>query len=242
MAIRKEHVVVGGISAILLGLWLRAKNKITGDKMNEQSREQDPSQPDVPEPSPGSNPGSSTRPPDPIAVGVPGKDAQVDALLSEMDAYFQQHGVRHFTALEVTLMRKTPSRSVAIPPRAYWGRMLRTLLAAEDLRSDLGMPLHVIGGFRPSDYNKRVGGAAGSRHQWFEAIDALPQPSNGQTRKQLALAAAKMHNERGTELKMGLGVYGGTTIPNNIHMDTGHQKRTWANALLWKKRAAAAVS
>ena len=188
-------------------------------------------------PSPGAAPGGSQEPegggvsgapPKPIAVGDP-KDPELASLLQQMRDEWASSGVRvdWFDPVELTTMRKAPGRPVAIPPREYWQRMARTLLVVQELRAELG-PLTVYNGYRPADYNKAVGGAKGSRHQWFEAVDMYPTSGEAAQRRTLARAAALLFLRRGHELAMGFGVYG-TNTPS-VHVDTGHKRRTWGDA------------
>lgn len=235
LKVPKEYVMAGGIGAIMLGLLWKLRQKITNAE-GGPTEEFDPSKPPVSPPD--ADPESNKKPPDPLAVGVPGKDPEIDALLEEMDAYFREAGIdtSKMSAYEVTLMRKTPSKAVAIPPRAYWGRMRRTLAeVVMPLRNQLGFKFR-FGGYRPKDYNAAVGGASGSRHMYFEGVDIRPDPYTGENRRALALAGAQMWNAAPKSLKMGLGVYGKNT-PSNIHVDTGYSRRRWRDAKHWTDKA-----
>mgnify|MGYP005990377521 FL=1 len=177
-------------------------------------------------------------PPTPIAVGK-STEGQISGLLAEMDAFFESQGIdtSKASAREVTLMPSVNAH--AIPPRAYWPRMAATIKnAVLPIRSTLGLPL-ALRGYRPPDYNEAVGGSAKSRHMWFEAVDIRPIPYTGENRRRLALAGAALHNAKGTQLKMGLGVYGDKT-PSNIHVDTGYKRRVWRDAQAWKNKAGVA--
>jgi len=231
--------VVGGALAAMALLFGRMARKpsTTGGPTRE-----DPDDPDVPEPvdtepdEPDPDAPRPKGPAKPIHVG-PANDPETVALLSEMDDYFRSQGVDNtISAREVTVMRKTKSQASAIPPRAYWPRMARTLRELwNPLRQRMGVPLTVRGGYRPPDYNAAVGGASGSRHVYFEAIDIYPHKSSNSldTRKRLALEGARLWIDKGDEHKVGLGVYGTKTNPTNIHVDTGAKKRTWKKARHW---------
>jgi hypothetical protein len=175
-------------------------------------------------------------PPWPIAVGQRG-DPEIESLLAEMDDEFRSYGVNleWIDAAQVTEMRKTDGY-YAIPPREYWPRMAATIVYGfMPIRRELGIPIYITSAYRSPDYNEAVGGADGSRHQFFEGLDMLPEADrNGQ-----AMAAAKLFVRDGENLRMGLGVYGSPGSAANIHIDTGHAMRTWEEAMYWVERARA---
>jgi hypothetical protein len=169
-------------------------------------------------------------PPEPLAVGQ-ANDPEIDALLRQMDDLFTSSGVdlSHINAAAVTLMRKTDGFH-AIPPVEYWPRMAATLrYVFVPIRKALGVPIVITSGYRPPDYNKKVGGKPGSRHQFFEALDMV---APGHARAQ-ALAAARVFVANGAPLHMGFIVYGTPDAPTNIHVDTGWRKRTLKNGPFW---------
>lgn len=177
----------------------------------------------------------------PIVVGDQ-FDPEVAAQLIQMEGDFASLGVdlSKVSAYEVTRMRKAPGKPAAIPPREYWPRMAQTLREAfMPLRQEIGKPLAIYNGYRPADYNEAVGGAAGSRHQWFEGLDLDVEGSKTADRKKLAALAAQLYLALGDDLEMGFGVYGNNPeYPTNIHIDTGHRKRTWGNARHWIDKVA----
>ena len=169
--------------------------------------------------------------PVPIAVGRT-DDPDVAPLLEEMGTLFEREGIDLgvITPAEVTMMPSVGQ--VAIPPRSYWPRMALTLREVfMPLRKAMGVPLVIRGGYRAPDYNAAVGGEPKSRHQAFEALDirVASGHSSADRRKELAQQAAKIYRSRGSELKMGFGVYG-FPVPGNIHVDTGWKRRTWNDA------------
>jgi hypothetical protein len=173
-------------------------------------------------------------PPEPLAVGQRG-DPEIEALLTEMNDEFRSYGVNldWIDAAQVTEMRKT-NGYYAIPPREYWPRMAATVYYGfQPIRRALGIPVRITSGYRPADYNEAVGGAPGSRHQFFEALDMLPDSNwNDQ-----AMLAAQLFVRDGERLRMGLGVYGSPGAATNIHVDTGSAMRTWENGAWWVARA-----
>lgn len=180
--------------------------------------------------------------PEPLLVGSR-SEPRICALLDEMAALFAEHGVDGTLVrpIEVTCMRKSPGRAIAIPPRSTWPRMATTLREVfVPLRRRLGVPLSLVG-YRPPDYNAAVGGKPGSRHQAFQAIDirVVKDHATPERRRALALEAAALFIARGRPLRMGLGVYGCPT-PGNIHVDTGWARRTWNDAPHFLDQARAA--
>lgn len=174
-------------------------------------------------------PWSDDVPPLPIAVGQ-AHDPDIAPLLDQMDAEFRAYGVNlnWIDAAEVTLMRETNGYH-AIPPRAYWPRMAATIrYGFQPIRQALGEPIILTSAYRPPDYNEAVGGASGSRHMFFEALDMVTERANMQ-----ALLAAQLWLNQGQRLRMGLGVYGNPGAASNIHIDTGHDQRAWREAQYW---------
>lgn len=70
------------------------------------------------------------------------------------------------------------TRPVAIPPLAYWDNLVNsaTLVTKVIETQQLDTSLLRYTGYRPEDYNKAVGGAAGSSHQWASGIDTWLKP------------------------------------------------------------------
>ena len=232
--------MMGGFGAALAAWWFAVKTKVVEYDEGGPTTEDDPTKPDVPDPVPGAG-----KPPKgaaiPIAIGPKGVP-EIDALLSEMDAYFQNQGVdtNLISAYEVTLMRKTPTNAVAIPPKSFWPRLALVMREGfMPLRLELGFPLGV-GGYRPADYNAAVGGADASKHVFAEALDIRPKPGEhftAENRRALALAGARLYLKHKKTYGMGFGVYGANT-PSNIHIDMGTSKRykrpaTWRDAKAW---------
>lgn len=148
--------------------------------------------------------------------------------LAQMDGMFKAAGIEHFTAREVCTMRKTRNRAVAIPPAGWWGRMVYSLQIAEMLRSIMGHPLSIGNGYRPPDYNKAVGGARGSQHTKFRALDIdLPMDQRSrENQEKFYETTCELWLEYGDEYAMGLGLYRpwrGT----RVHIDTGARRRYW---------------
>lgn len=181
--------------------------------------------------SPPLGPWSDQSPPEPLYVGQRG-DPELETLLSQMDATFRSYGVKldWIDAAEVTVMRKTNGYH-AIPPKGYWPRMAATIVYGfQPIRRALKGPIVITSAYRPPDYNEAVGGEEGSRHQFFEALDMVAPKGMA---NQQALVAAKLWVTQGANMRLGLGIYGEPGAASNIHIDTGHDQRTWQNARYW---------
>ncbi len=160
----------------------------------------------------------------------PAKSPEIATLLAELGAYLEGHGVdMNFTSPEELTRMNTGAH--AIPPRALWANIVPTLILwQERIRGPLGFPMK-LGGYRPVDYNKAVGGAPRSQHQWFAALDVRPVKDHNTkaNRRALAHAGARVYLDSPADLKVGFGAYGAPT-PSNIHLDTRFRRRTWREA------------
>ena len=141
------------------------------------------------------------------------------------------HGIRHFTAAEVTLFRRE-ARHVE-PPRPMWRNIVPTLRICDELREELGHPLAVGNGFRNNAYNAKVGGRPSSRHLYNQAIDLdLPTAHRGPGhRRKFADAIGRLWHEHADALRMGVGFY--QAEPTRAHIDTGHRARFWERVHAW---------
>ena len=108
----------------------------------------------------------------------------------------------------------------AVPPRSQWSGIVPTLkLLREHVLPAVG-PVEVVSGFRTERYNARAGGATGSRHKWFEALDVVPE--RAWPRAELHETLLGVWRRRGPQTGFGLGLYGRT----RFHVDT-HRHRRW---------------
>jgi len=108
----------------------------------------------------------------------------------------------------------------AVPPRKAWPGIVPTLQVLRDHVIPASGPVEVVSGFRTERYNARAGGAKGSRHKWFEAVDVVPRRT--WARSELHRALLSVWRRRGPSTSLGLGLYGGT----RFHVDT-HRHRRW---------------
>jgi len=142
-----------------------------------------------------------------------------------LDALFQQNGITHFTAREVSKNSIKFIDDVEVlnqpAPDKYWPNFVVTLKGMETLRIAIGgHPIYVTSGYRCPKYNKACGGVPNSQHLYCRAVDfysahALPHDM-----------ADKLH-----ELypqTAGIGKYRSFT-----HFDTRVKKARWPQRLWW---------
>lgn len=115
--------------------------------------------------------------------------------------------------------RSVQAPPFAIPPRDQWAGIVPTLKTLRDEVLPLTGPVIVVSGFRTESYNALAGGAKGSRHKWFEAVDVVPTGCWARSSLQQTLLA--FWERRGPELRLGLGLYAGT----RFHIDTWKYRR-----------------
>jgi hypothetical protein len=107
----------------------------------------------------------------------------------------------------------------AVPPEAAWSAMVPTLRVLRDEVVPLVGPVEVVSGFRTDAYNAAAGGAPGSRHRWFEAIDVVP--TRAWARESLHAQLLGFWERQGRDVAMGLGLYQHT----RFHVDTWKYRR-----------------
>jgi uncharacterized protein YcbK (DUF882 family) len=118
----------------------------------------------------------------------------------------------NFSKAEWTCHDGTP-----VPPECA-DNVLKCARNLQVLRDELGLPVHVISGYRSPAYNKKIGGADHSFHMTGHAAD-IQVP--GMTPKQVhakvleLIVAGKMHNG-------GVGVY-----PTFVHVDVRSAPARW---------------
>lgn len=152
-----------------------------------------------------------------------------------LDGYLDDCGVKHFSAHEILRARRVGVTSDP-PHRDWWPRIIPTLLVAEAIRAELGVPLAVGNGYRPPAVNRAAGGASSSQHLYFRALDL---DLVGDARRDRGIqeafyrAAGAIYLDHGRELRMGLGLYrswGGT----RVHIDCGGP--SWRRPAAWERK------
>ena len=101
--------------------------------------------------------------------------------------------------------REVGEPAFAEPPREAWSAIVPALVVLRDEVVPLVGPVEVVSGFRTTAFNAKAGGAPGSRHRYFEAVDVVPQ--RRWDREALHGVLIAWWDRRGPELKLGLGLY-----------------------------------
>lgn len=147
--------------------------------------------------------------------------------IAALQNYLEGHGVDHFTATEITLLRSWGKNYV--PPEELWENALETLSVAEVVRDAWGAVvdnprIRVNSGIRSAEYNKYVGGKEASEHLQFKALDISPM--NGMISKFKLVVVSVVAALRHENYNIGLGLY-----DTFIHIDTNaankQVNRTW---------------
>jgi hypothetical protein len=110
-----------------------------------------------------------------------------------------------------------------VPPRKLWEGMGRTLRFIHDhVRPAVG-PLQGVSAYRNRALNRCAGGAVGSAHRDFTALDLVPaKPLN---RRRIVQLMCPVHRRKGPAHGVGLGFYAFT----RFHVDTRSFRR-WGSA------------
>jgi uncharacterized protein YcbK (DUF882 family) len=110
--------------------------------------------------------------------------------------------------------RRCKAQPFAMPPRAQWDNMARTLRFLRDDLVPVTGPLRVVSGYRDAVANRCFKGAKASRHLTFAALDL--EPVGDIDRAALVALLCSLHKRTGARNAVGLGIYDGT----RFHIDT----------------------
>ena len=156
---------------------------------------------------------------------------------SEYLAILEQHGRPGFAPGEIVQVTGAAQTRKALPPRHLWGRIVPTLVIANELRKR--MVAHGATGLLVRAAYRPRGGAANSAHKTNAALDLDLKVSDVKRFHDLgfdlrliyAEEAVRLWLERGTEYRIGLGLYGpaGRDWTWRVHLDTT-RRRTWQHA------------
>lgn len=122
-----------------------------------------------------------------------------------------------------------PSNKFILPPKKYWKNSVKTIkFIKQNIIPKIGK-VRIVSGFRPSDFNKCIGGAAKSKHLEFGAFDLVSIESDANDRLFNDLCEIWQHTNN--KFSFGLGAYwnkfGKISNPSGrFHIDT-FGKRTW---------------
>lgn len=161
-----------------------------------------------------------------------GRASVVRTHAEQLAAYLRSCGaaLEKISIRELTLLPRTGE--YAIPPREVWPRVARTVRVWERIRARYGSPIEITSAYRPSDYNRTIGGQPKSLHVMGAGLDFTVEPAR---REQLVRATLAVFHERGPTDAIGLGVYGYPGV-RHIHMDTGNRYRVFEQTPSWRKR------
>jgi N-acetylmuramoyl-L-alanine amidase len=146
--------------------------------------------------------------------------------MPSFEATASSWGLRHFSPAELLFLGSSHYAggachgSNSLPASSIWSNMERTARMADEIRERFGHPLKVISAYRDTSYNTCIGGAGGSHHRRFNALDLAPQ---GGTLRELYAIALHVRESR-QEFLGGIGYYPGS---NFIHIDTRGEKADW---------------
>lgn len=92
-----------------------------------------------------------------------------------------------------------------VPPRKDWRNIVPVLALVRDGIEPLVGEVEVYSSYRTPDFNTCIGGAGGSRHLGFRALDLVA--SEQQTNRDLFTTLCRFHRQHGARYDMGLGAY-----------------------------------
>lgn len=115
--------------------------------------------------------------------------------------------------------RDLDQSAFAMPPERNWSNIWPTILLLQNEIIPAIGPVEILSGFRTTKYNSLAGGAPGSRHLSFQAIDVIPVQFISRTALHNKLTKIWQKSER--KYRMGLGLYSG----HRFHIDTAGYRR-----------------
>lgn len=92
-----------------------------------------------------------------------------------------------------------------VPPTSEWPHIVQTLRYIRDEVIPAVGPVEAVSAYRNPALNQCAGGAVGSAHMGFYALDLVPL--NETTREELIRAMCTVHYRRGEAYSTGLGFY-----------------------------------
>lgn len=94
---------------------------------------------------------------------------------ADFAAFIKPLKLRYFTAEEILYRSSNPELRAlwVVPERSLWPNIVLPCLIADRLRHEVGLPMRISSGYRPSAYNlhRLVRGGKISQHQAFTALD-----------------------------------------------------------------------
>lgn len=103
-------------------------------------------------------------------------------------------------------------------PNEYMENVIELAKNLQVLRDEINIPIAILSGYRPPDYNKEVGGKKASKHMLAQAADIVTRVH---TPQQLAFIIEKLIKDK--KMKQGgIGIY-----PSFVHYDVRGTKARW---------------
>lgn len=144
-------------------------------------------------------------------------------------AFIAPLGLRYFSADEILYLGGSHSGNGACgglnshPPRDLWENIRSTILMLDEVRHRLGAPIRILSGYRNETYNDCVGGASGSHHLLFNALDFTAAAGTPEIWRRIASDV----RDSDSEYSGGIGKY---ISQNFVHIDTRGSNRDWVVA------------
>lgn len=146
----------------------------------------------------------------------------------DFDRFIKSLNLRNFSTDEFLILggaHNTPGGGCAgkntYPPRALWPNIARTAQVLDHLRDRLDKPIAITNAYREPAYNACIGGAKGSKHMEFNALDFKV---SGMSQPDVAMALRWLRDKE-EFFTGGIGRYNGFT-----HIDTRPVSTTWPPA------------
>jgi N-acetylmuramoyl-L-alanine amidase len=108
----------------------------------------------------------------------------------------------------------------ALPPQFLWPNIASTAIMLDRIRSVLGTPVRILSCYRSAAYNTCIGGAGGSHHKRFNAIDWTCSVGTVQRWRD----AARQVRSSDPRFAGGIGFYPSSRF---IHIDTRGSNAEW---------------
>ena len=147
------------------------------------------------------------------------------ARIENLKSFFDEWDINHFGPKETCQLSHPdwPFDRLFPPPERMHENLRKTIILADEIRSDLGAPIKCISGYRPNAYNELIKGSPSSQHLSFYALDLKPI-YHSQFNEFVQVAEKKVEESRSFGNIVGRGLY-----DTFIHIDTqfySHQ-RNW---------------
>jgi hypothetical protein len=147
---------------------------------------------------------------------------------ADFDAFIKSLNLKSFATDEFLILggsHNSPGNACAgkntYPPRGLWTSIAKTAQVLDHLRERLGKPIAITNAYRAPAYNACIGGATGSQHMKFTALDFKV---SGMSAPDVAQALRWLRDKE-SFFQGGIGRYNGFT-----HVDTRGHNATWPKA------------